>query len=218
MNNKYRYPVYSVTSCPTNATKWETAARRRNCSFDEVKPINHYMCVPNQEKTEFLEFCYDQIRPMVQTGTCLELAGTGTLNQVKCKTFRNGCPEQPYLSDSIYQHPACLDVNTEDRCFYEDPACPNRMTTVERTDLDGAGSSWVAGAVIGSLVLVAIIIMVVLFRRRIMAFFQSTEKDNRSELEISLMPKDVEGNISIPKYLFEAEKEKALDSKYRTCK
>lgn len=25
------------------------------------------------------------------------------------------------------------------------------------------------------------------------------------------------GNISIPKYLFEAEKEKALDSKYRTC-
>lgn len=72
MNNTYRYPVYSVTSCPTNATKWETAARRRNCSFDEVKPKNLYLCVPNQEKTEFLEFCYDEIRPMVQPGkyTC----------------------------------------------------------------------------------------------------------------------------------------------------
>lgn len=68
MNNKYRYPVYSVTSCPTNAANWETAARRRNCSFDEVKPINLYLCVPNQEKTEFLEFCYDEIRPMVQPG------------------------------------------------------------------------------------------------------------------------------------------------------
>lgn len=68
MNNKYRYPVYSVTSCPKDAANWETAARRRNCSFDDVKPINRYMCVPNQEKTEFLEFCYDQIRPMVQPG------------------------------------------------------------------------------------------------------------------------------------------------------
>lgn len=72
MNNKYRYPVNSVTSCPTNAANWETAARRRNCSFDEVKPKNLYLCVPNQEKTEFLEFCYDEIRPMVQPGkyTC----------------------------------------------------------------------------------------------------------------------------------------------------
>lgn len=68
MNNKYRYPVYSVTSCPTDATKWETAARQRNCNFDEAKPINLYLCVPNQEKTEFLEFCYDEIRPMVQPG------------------------------------------------------------------------------------------------------------------------------------------------------
>lgn len=48
--------------------------------------------------------------------------------------------------------------------------------------MDGAGSSWVAGAVIGSLVLVAIIILVVLFRRRIMAFFQSTEKGNIAHL------------------------------------
>lgn len=51
-----------------DAANWKTAARRRNCSFDDVKPINRYMCVPNQEKTEFLEFCYDQIRPMVQPG------------------------------------------------------------------------------------------------------------------------------------------------------
>lgn len=71
MNNTYRYPVYSVTSCPTNATKWETAARLRNCSFNEVKPINHYMCVPNQELTKLFEFCYDQIRPMVQNGKYL---------------------------------------------------------------------------------------------------------------------------------------------------
>lgn len=54
-----------------DATKWKTAARRRNCSFDDVIPINRYMCVPNQEMTEFLEFCYDEIRPMVQPGKYL---------------------------------------------------------------------------------------------------------------------------------------------------
>lgn len=86
-----------------DAKDWETAARRRNCSFDDVKPINRYLCVPNQDKTEFLEFCYDEIRPMVQTGNCIALAGTGTLNQVRCNKFRKGCPDKPYLSDSIYQ-------------------------------------------------------------------------------------------------------------------
>lgn len=56
--------------------------------------------------------------------------------------------------------------------FLERFFCIFRATT-ERADLtmDGAGSSWVAGAVIGSLALVAIIILVVLFRRRIMAMF-----------------------------------------------
>lgn len=45
--------------------------------------------------------------------------------------------------------------------------------------MDGAGVSWVAGAVIGSLALVAIIVLVVLFRRRIIAkFLQLTYAGN----------------------------------------
>lgn len=36
-------------------------------------------------------------------GNCIALAGTGTLNQVRCNKFRKGCPDKPYLSDSIYQ-------------------------------------------------------------------------------------------------------------------
>lgn len=52
--------------------------------------------------------------------------------------------------------------------------------TDERADLtmDGAGSSWVAGAVIGSLasvLIVTIIVLLIIFRRRIKAkFFQPT--------------------------------------------
>lgn len=49
--------------------------------------------------------------------------------------------------------------------------------------MDGAGSSWVAGAVIGSLALVTIIVLVVLLRRRIIAkFFQPTNKGNIANL------------------------------------
>lgn len=54
-----------------DAESWKAASRKRNCSFDDVKPLNRYLCVPNVEKTELLEFCYDQIRPMVQSGKYL---------------------------------------------------------------------------------------------------------------------------------------------------
>lgn len=54
-----------------DAESWKAASKKRNCSFDEVKPLNRYMCVPNVEKTELLELCYDQIRPMVQSGKYL---------------------------------------------------------------------------------------------------------------------------------------------------
>lgn len=58
-----------------------------------------------------------------------------------------------------------------------------RRTTVGRTDFDEAGSLWIAGVVIGSVALVTIVILVVLFRRRIMAkFFQLTNKGKIANL------------------------------------
>ncbi|XP_061176059.1 serine/threonine-protein phosphatase 6 regulatory ankyrin repeat subunit A-like [Saccostrea echinata] len=101
MNSRYRYPVFPVTSCPLNTTDWNSSARRRNCSLDDVR--NRYLCVPNQQKSVLLEFCYDEVRPMVQKGNCIELAGSGTLNQYNCNMFKaEACPEKPYFSDLIY--------------------------------------------------------------------------------------------------------------------
>lgn len=68
MSGKYRYPVRSVKSCPTDAKQWEEAARRRNCSLDLKVIRNRYQCVTNAEKTTLLEFCYDDPRPLVQNG------------------------------------------------------------------------------------------------------------------------------------------------------
>lgn len=36
-------------------------------------------------------------------GTCMELAGSGTLNQYSCSNFINGCPDKAYLSYEVYQ-------------------------------------------------------------------------------------------------------------------
>lgn len=51
--------------------------------------------------------------------------------------------------------------------------------------MDGAGSSWVASAVIGSLasvLIVTVIVLLMIFRRRIMAVFLSTQKGNIANL------------------------------------
>lgn len=70
MSSKYRYPVHSVKSCPTDAKTWDEAARRRNCSLDLDPKVtrNRYQCVPDAYKTSLLEFCYDEPRPLVEKG------------------------------------------------------------------------------------------------------------------------------------------------------
>jgi hypothetical protein len=67
MNDGYRYPVYPMTSCPLDSVAWELASNRINCSRD-ASMKNRYICVPNQRKTRLLEFCYDEVRPLVQPG------------------------------------------------------------------------------------------------------------------------------------------------------
>lgn len=63
----YRFPVTRVSACPQDSTAWKLASERRNCTQDESSR-NRYICVPNENKTHLLEFCYDQIRPRVQEG------------------------------------------------------------------------------------------------------------------------------------------------------
>nr|XP_022291880.1 uncharacterized protein LOC111103131 isoform X2 [Crassostrea virginica] len=161
MDKTYRYPVFPVTSCPANAVDWKQAAMQRNCSLTGVR--NTYMCLPNQEKTTLLEFCYDEVRPMVQE----ELAGSGTINQYGCTMFTAGCPKNPYLSDFIYNHSSCLNINTQYGCYHEDPSCPKKTFNGLERDLTylTTGEYWLAGLVIGILVLIAVFILIISWRR-----------------------------------------------------
>lgn len=55
----YRFKVYPVEKCPLNATEFETAARRRNCTEK-----TRYLCAPDENLTSLIEFCTDQRRSL----------------------------------------------------------------------------------------------------------------------------------------------------------
>lgn len=59
----YKFPVYSTQSCPKNQTEWIKRSSALNCS-----ERNGYMCLPNQNFTELLEFCYSERLIRIQEG------------------------------------------------------------------------------------------------------------------------------------------------------
>lgn len=59
----YSFPVYSTRKCPKNETEWNRKSSALNCS-----QLNGYMCLPNQQLTELLEFCYRERKIRIQEG------------------------------------------------------------------------------------------------------------------------------------------------------
>ncbi|XP_062605641.1 uncharacterized protein LOC134267448 [Saccostrea cucullata] len=116
---------YVVDSCPTNKTEFISAATRLNCSEDEFGR-NQYTCVPNEDTSALVEFCYRKIVGLYQKGHCLVTTGNGDLDQISCHNFKTGCPEENFRGSSLYKFPACSRLNTENHCFYSDPACLDR--------------------------------------------------------------------------------------------
>lgn len=59
----YRFKVYPVDVCPLNATEFETAAKRRNCTGN-----SRYLCAPDKNLTSLIEFCMDRNRSLYEKG------------------------------------------------------------------------------------------------------------------------------------------------------
>lgn len=59
----YDYPVFSTKECPGNQAEWKSRSFAINCTEN-----NGYMCLPNENLTELLEFCYIYPRIYVQKG------------------------------------------------------------------------------------------------------------------------------------------------------
>lgn len=59
----YTFPVYSAEFCPRNRSDWEQMSLAINCTDK-----NGYMCLPNENFTELLEFCYIYPRLVISKG------------------------------------------------------------------------------------------------------------------------------------------------------
>eukprot|EP00105_Crassostrea_gigas_P013418 XP_011429731.2 PREDICTED: uncharacterized protein LOC105329931 [Crassostrea gigas] len=158
--------VYQTFTCPRTDSAWTSASLRMNCNVEGDQPFNHYYCIPNAERTHFVEFCYDRASLKTEIGNCWEFGGIGYLNQVDCTNFVKGCPDFTYLSERVYKIPACLDLNFPGRCFTEEPGCTvlKNSTNAQANNQTNADASLHPGLVaLITSVLTALILLVVVF-------------------------------------------------------
>ncbi|XP_052692141.1 uncharacterized protein LOC128170406 [Crassostrea angulata] len=115
----YEFPVYSTKSCPRNQTEWNERSSAINCTKD-----NGYLCLPNENITELLEFCYYFPFVLIQEDICLYLSKRYTyfaVDSYSCIGFLYGCPNSSYVSSKLFEHPHCTSIGY--RCFLAEPSC-----------------------------------------------------------------------------------------------
>uniref|UniRef100_A0A8W8JPR8 Novel STAND NTPase 3 domain-containing protein n=1 Tax=Magallana gigas TaxID=29159 RepID=A0A8W8JPR8_MAGGI len=94
----YKFPVYSTEFCPRNQTEWDERSSAINCT-----ETNGYMCLPNEQRTELIEFCYIDPFAWVEEGVCLYLIkGSSRINGYNCVQFISGCPTSSHRSSESY--------------------------------------------------------------------------------------------------------------------
>lgn len=158
----YQFPVFQTESCPRNEIEWTGRSSVLNCTKS-----NGYMCMPSENFTTLLEFCYSQDKLVVENGTCLFLSKKySAVDTYNCQHFSEGCPDSAYFSDKIYMYQNC--VNVGHGCFLADPSCyttllayTNNVTTINNTQNDANEMKvWIlVGSVMGVMVLICIVIV-----------------------------------------------------------
>lgn len=127
----YEFPVYSTEFCPRNQTEWDERLSAINCNAS-----NGYMCLPNRELTQLLEFCYIYTFIWMQEYNCFYLNKQHSrVNNYNCRHFRYGCPTSAYMSSKSFEHQSCVTIG--DGCFIDEPSCNSTTTSpLESTDIN----------------------------------------------------------------------------------
>ncbi|XP_022292000.2 uncharacterized protein LOC111103215 [Crassostrea virginica] len=113
-----------VSECPRDEKEWWIASKRLNCSDDAISPVNRYHCLPAENLTTLLEFCYNRTRPQVVNGLCMVfIEKKNIVNHYNCSKFNEGCPNKSYYSNEIYNFPACLEIDPTQRCYKAELSC-----------------------------------------------------------------------------------------------
>lgn len=167
----YKFPVNTTPFCPRNETEWNERSFAMNCTES-----NGYTCLPNQDLTELLEFCYLHPFIWIQDGVCLYLLkGVSRVNAYDCHHFRYGCHNSSFPSNKIFEHPACISIGNG--CFLAEESCESSKTTTylpETTEdvqkdhnISNHENNWVwIVTLLGVALLVCIPVMCTLYRYR----------------------------------------------------
>nr|XP_022293310.1 uncharacterized protein LOC111103950 isoform X2 [Crassostrea virginica] len=116
---------HRVKDCPRDKDEWQKASNRLNCTSGRENTKNKYHCLPTENLTTLLEFCYTRIRiNVVNGGQCLFLVEKKhILHNHNCSMFKEGCPNTNYLSDEMFNVPKCLEIDPLQHCFKADASC-----------------------------------------------------------------------------------------------
>nr|XP_022287917.1 uncharacterized protein LOC111100394 isoform X6 [Crassostrea virginica] len=111
-----------VSVCPRNEKEWLKASKRLNCS--DISPVNRYHCLPADNLTTLLEFCYNRTRPQVVKGLCMVfIEKINIVNHYDCSKFNEGCPNKSHYSNEMYRFPACFEIDPTQHCYKAEVSC-----------------------------------------------------------------------------------------------
>uniref|UniRef100_A0A8W8IHY2 Novel STAND NTPase 3 domain-containing protein n=2 Tax=Magallana gigas TaxID=29159 RepID=A0A8W8IHY2_MAGGI len=178
----YKFPVYSTEFCPGNESEWNKRSSVLNCN-----KTNGYTCLPNENFTELLEFCYTAPFIWIQEGVCLYLKRKGSyVDAYNCSQFIDGCHNTSYQSRRIFDYPACITIGNG--CFLAERSCkssPNTTHQPETSGLDMDDWLWVLIVIgIAAVVSFSSCILYVYCKRKFSSCNGSTDKESTlNELE-----------------------------------
>nr|XP_022303204.1 uncharacterized protein LOC111110858 isoform X2 [Crassostrea virginica] len=118
-------PLHLTRTCPQNQTEMIERGSAINCS-------KNYMCLPNENLTELFEICIQFYSIRINKGLCLVLFNKSRIVLYDCRTFDEGCPDETYYSNKMFQYPQCTKI--KDGCFLADMSCGRTSVSTHSPD------------------------------------------------------------------------------------
>ncbi|XP_078311391.1 uncharacterized protein LOC111135134 [Crassostrea virginica] len=183
MLDGYKFPVYTTDFCPRNEIEWKKRSSAFNCSKD-----SSYACLPNEDITVLLEFCYPLQNIAIQEGLCLFLKkDVSVVDSYDCTHFQYGCPPSPYTGATVYKYPNCVLIGN--RCFLAEVTCKSPRADTNITDGGGNDLVLILG-LFGMAVLLCVFgfFLFYIIRTKIRTRQSQNVKENEGEDIELLMP------------------------------
>lgn len=182
-----------VKACPKTLTEIRRESERLKCKNDTYGN-SQYMCLPNEEKSSLIQFCYEGKMGIELKGSCLEVFGGKQINRYSCSRFSHGCPDADFYKYNVHKYPTCQEINTQRRCYVADPSCFYQITNNSNTHSEVVNG---IAIVLGVAIVIALIITAArcIYRRRTKLNPKNAKaKDNLPLMEAELEHAGISGS------------------------